>query len=146
MNADAARRRENLARQALRGACLKTEAGGRRIAAQRRQRRPTAHLAVIWREVFLDRYGYDFPLPEWKVKEKTLAKRLHKEMGLDLAEQIVTEFIKTWKGTMLPTMGMCYKDRANVVARIRGEIKSKADRINESEFNEQDAGEDQSDW
>lgn len=115
---------------------------GRRLARKVRQT-PSVPLFAEWKAA-MERDLPDAPVVAWGAAEATLAGKLVREHGFDVAVDLVRHFIKTWRARWAskdgnpPSMMLCWSMRARLLAEVTGGArapKTKRERISTDEFN-----------
>lgn len=101
--------------------------------------KPWRVLEGEWHEQVHVTFGKDFRSSKWGVVETKLAKALLKEVELATAIDMIKRFISTWKKDGAPGFGYFWRSRDSYLAIERGQVKTKRERINQDEFDEERA-------
>lgn len=102
------------------------------------RQRPWIVLMGEWHEEMKSAFGKEFVSSPWGEAEKALARKLVAEVGFDDALDMTRRLLRNWgskgrKGT--PGFKLLWSMRDTLRAEIRGQLKTKKERVNRDEFN-----------
>jgi len=92
-----------------------TRQAQKRSEAKRRKRRPHDAIAKVWVDAMREKFGEDVPVVKWGVVELKLVKALIKEVGLDVAEDVVRYHIAKCE---TPAVRLMWSIRQNLIIEI----------------------------
>lgn len=102
--------------------------------------RPWKVLADEWVESVRRNHGLSTQV-EWSAADGSLARKLLKEVELDVALKMVRHFVDVWCPTKqkFPAFKLFWALKAQVIAEMSGQLATKRERLDQDEFDREDA-------